>query len=261
MHVLLRAVRGASIGVLAVYAIEYATRRGAFLALMDVHQGKTQKEGTIMKIFSAQTLSLNHLNPVKVSYEPKKIHTEAIQATIENIGKLSLEFEEELFYDPHGDPYFCFTAARGLDDLATEPAELYVRLGNWILPLRDELHVFSDIIFQHTFTVTNDFAPGGRGTWTVNTPMNVPAISMVGELRRNFKPNDPVRVKKTGATAIVTVVDVDRGEGLRRGVEILMDNGGEYYTMDELDIELVNFVSDSGEISGPSGTHVMPRVE
>jgi hypothetical protein len=141
---------------------------------------------------------------VKVSYEPKKIHTEAIQATIENIGKLSLEFEEELFYDPHGNPYFCFTAARGLDDLATEPAELYVRLGNWILPLRDELHVFSDTIFQHTFTMADDFAPSGRG------------------------------------------------------LEFLPQQAGSAFQQIPHPIE--KFQQDSGEISGPSGTHVMPRI-
>jgi hypothetical protein len=252
-----------------MYAIEYAARRGAFLALMDVHQGKTQKEGTIMKIFSAQTLSLNHLNPVKVSYEPKKIHTEAIQATIENIGKLSLEFEEELFYD-HSRPYFAFTAARGLDDLATEPAELYVRLTDWIVPLRDELHVFRDAVFQHTFEFDNG---PFNGPYDANVrPIETSVSALQGVQRpdwdqdgmynetKPFRPNDRVRVKETGATAIVTVIDVDRGEGLRRGVEILMDNGGQYYTMDELDIERIGFQQDSGEISGPSGTHVMPRI-
>jgi hypothetical protein len=105
------------------------------------------KEGTVRALNSA-SVNLSHLNPERVSYEPKNIHTEAIQVTAENIGKLSLEFEEELFFDSVGNPYFMFTAERE----GQESSELYVHLTNWIIPLRGELHRFTDEIFTSTFT-------------------------------------------------------------------------------------------------------------
>jgi len=115
---------------------------------------KNQKEGIMRPVYDARSLNLSHLNPVSVSYHPKSIHTEAIQVTPDNIGKLSLEFEEELFYEHDGRPYFVFSAKRfdaNEPDGQQAPNELYVRLTDWIVPLWDELHIFRNAIFQATF--------------------------------------------------------------------------------------------------------------
>jgi hypothetical protein len=114
------------------------------------------KEGS-MHALNAESVNLVHLGPELVSYEPKGIHTEALQVTPENIGKLSLEFEKELVHDSQGRPYFFFPAERfdsGLDDI-DGAAELFVRLTDWIVPLRGEIHIFRDVIFRHTFTFDN----------------------------------------------------------------------------------------------------------
>jgi len=138
---------------------------------MQEHQ--VAEEGS-MKVFNAESVDLSHLDLQVVEYAPKNIITEALQITQENIGKLSLEFEEELFFDQGGRPYFVFTAER-LDGTQVDPAiaakdsiELYVRLTDWIVPLRGELHIFRDLIFQHTFsigdTISEDIIPGFKTT-------------------------------------------------------------------------------------------------
>lgn len=114
------------------------------------------KEGS-MDALNAESVNLIHLQPELVSYEPKGIHTEALQVTSENIGKLSLEFEKELLYDNQGRPFFFFAAQRfdsNLDDI-DGAAELFVRVTDWIVPLRGEIHIFRDLIFKNTFAFDN----------------------------------------------------------------------------------------------------------
>lgn len=141
-------------------------------------------------ILAAKDVNLIHFNPDHVSYEPKGIHTEAIHVTIENVGKLSLEFESELEVRTEV-PLFVFTAERGTDEEPCMPRRLTVRVGDWIVPLRGELHVYTDTCFGYTFSpddgnfestsgltigelreelnasyMSPDFAPGGRGNET-----------------------------------------------------------------------------------------------
>lgn len=112
-----------------------------------------------MPAFAASSLTLDHLDPRMVSYEPKGIFTEAVLVTNENIGKLSLEFEEELCYSsspPHM-PYFFFSAARRGEKDADEKEwtvskRLTVRINDWIVPLRGEIHMYPDELFRNTFT-------------------------------------------------------------------------------------------------------------
>jgi hypothetical protein len=168
---LLRLVRGAAIGVIAVYVIEHIARRTTYNTLNDMYKKFAPAEGIIMRpVYDARSLDLSHLNPDRVSYDHKEIHTEAIQVTPENIGKLSLEFEEELFYDQGGRPYFVFSAKRFDPDAVDgqqPPHELYVRLTDWIVPLWDELHIFRDPIFRNTFTFDNESDSTGHGLHSI----------------------------------------------------------------------------------------------
>ena len=112
-------------------------------------------------IYNASNIDLRHFDVVIASYDPKWIHAEAIQATEENIGRLSLEFEEELYNDGKG-LWFGFDAERTKEDgTADMPQELYVPVGSWIVALRGELHVFPDHIFQNTFRIEkrDEFTP------------------------------------------------------------------------------------------------------
>lgn len=104
-------------------------------------------------IYNASNIDLRHFDVVIANYDPKRIHAEAIQATEENIGKLSLEFEEELYNDGKG-LWFGFDAERTKEDGSADmPQELYVLVGSWIVALRGELHVFPGNVFQNTFRV------------------------------------------------------------------------------------------------------------
>lgn len=110
-----------------------------------------------MSTYDASSANLNHLNPHSVSYERKGIHTEAILVTTENIGKLSLEFETEVLYsNTQSLPYFWITVARKLDQDTDETgmtgsARLCVRVNDWIVPLRNEIHIYTDELFRNTF--------------------------------------------------------------------------------------------------------------
>lgn len=233
------------------------------------------KEGTMREVFDAQSLNLSHLNPVRISYDPKDIHTEGIQVTELNIGMLSLEFQEELFYDVDGRPYFVFTAKRfndGEPDGQNPPHELYVRLTDWIVPLWDELHVFRHGIFVSTFTFddphpsimdaarnSSDPELSSFAQKVADMKFTVPPMSVVRQYK--FAPNDRVYDNISNNHAIVTVVDVDLGDGTF-GIEILLNNGT-YRHVHENDLDFVPdpFQPHSGNVEGPSGTSIMPRVE
>jgi hypothetical protein len=110
-------------------------------------------------IFGARDVNLSHLYPVRVSYAPKGIVTEAIQATRENIGKLALEFEEELLFNHEDAPYFRIQAERGTQSKPQTPRLFHIRPGDWIVPLRDEIHVYKDELFQNTFDIETLISP------------------------------------------------------------------------------------------------------
>lgn len=108
-------------------------------------------------IYDSSNLILDHLGTIEASYAPKDIHVQAIQVTRDNIGKLALEFEAELFYgETAGLPYFLFEAKR-FDDSQPDgqhpPVNLRPRLGDWIVALWGELHIYQDVDFQNTFTI------------------------------------------------------------------------------------------------------------
>jgi hypothetical protein len=111
-----------------------------------------------MTAYYAASVDLSHLNPYQVSYDPKQIHAEAVLVTTENIGKLSLEFETELLRGGDGISHFYIKVARKLEQDTTETGMtgntlLCVRQGDWIVPLRNEIHVYPDDIFRKTFDV------------------------------------------------------------------------------------------------------------
>jgi hypothetical protein len=107
-------------------------------------------------IYESGNILLNHLGPVSAMYSPKDIHVWALQATRENIGKLALEFESELLYGEGGLPCFRFPAKRFGDtqpDGQLPPVRLTVRLGDWIVALWGELHIYRDLDFRNTFDI------------------------------------------------------------------------------------------------------------
>lgn len=204
MHSLLRVARGIGWVVVHRFTVELIAARIASRLNEQgrvSHEKHISKEGT-MTVFNAESVDLSHLGPIPCDYHPKGIHTEAIRVSAENIGKLSLEFEEELFYDNQGRPYFVFSAQR-LDGTQVDPAvapkdaiDLYVRVSDWIVPLRGELHLYREQTFQNTFSIDvggvatpfdpsgmNDFAPGGRALQDVNSRRDIvlPDIKYVGD--------------------------------------------------------------------------------
>lgn len=105
-----------------------------------------------MKIFNAETLNLSHFNPQQYSYHSTNVHLqfEAIHITLENVGKLALEFEAELFRTGDGG-YFLVRVERATAEAPEGSVSIAFRVGDWILPLRGELHVYSDDMFRATF--------------------------------------------------------------------------------------------------------------
>ena len=237
-------VKGAALFALRFTSHMVSSLSSAMIAAHILHtiEGRrtyTTKEGNMPdRTFNAESLNLAHLSPIRVSYEPKNIRTEAIQVGIENIGKLSLEFEAEMFHDSQGRPYFVFLAERLQSSLDTidGSSELYVRLTDWIVPLRGELHVMRDVIFQSTFMF--DFPSEGlhvtkpalarpyvdeQPVISLNTPMNVPKVALSYQPDRIFRVDDRVYVDATGDYGVVTVVDIEIDE--KSGVEVKLDNG------------------------------------
>lgn len=153
-------------------------------------------------IFSAADFTGYHLGTIPVSYPPKNIYTQALQVLHENIGAIALEMQRELFYNEAGLPYVTFQARRGTDEDPRNPEVLTLRATNWLVVLGDELHVFRDFEFKATFhqvhstpqhellednstlleqdltaelhgtPLENDFAPGGRGLWSLRAEIN-----------------------------------------------------------------------------------------
>lgn len=215
------------------------------------------KEGN-MRIFTAESVNLSHLNPGRYSYEPKNIHVEAVYVTPENIGKLSLEFEEELFYDVTGRPYFAFDAERrSVDDgESPETSQLYVRLTDWIVPLRGELHIYRDQTFQSTFT------PDGGQLWPQagahsSAPRTVPAELVVlrDKLRRDANQGVRVRHKSTGAYG--------NTEGMSGPGSwwVTMDGASEALEYSTEELEFPDLATHQAEILGPTGTAVAQHLK
>jgi hypothetical protein len=109
-------------------------------------------------VYNVQNTDLTYFGPSRWNYDRKNIRLEAVQVTAQNIGKLALEFEAEIWYTESGNPFFHFRAQRMPEGLAegAEPEKplfrhLTVFVTDWIVPLRGELHVYRDFTFQNTF--------------------------------------------------------------------------------------------------------------
>jgi hypothetical protein len=112
-------------------------------------------------IYDAQSLILGHLNPVRATYIPKDIQVQAIEVSRENIGKLALEFDAEMFYNESGLPYFNFKAKRFNEEAPNgqeTPRNLQVRLGVFIVALWGELHIYQSVDFANTFATEMDIS-------------------------------------------------------------------------------------------------------
>jgi hypothetical protein len=143
-----------------------------------------------MKIFNAENIVLGHLMPSPVIYSPKSLRTEALQVTRENIGKLTLEFESEIFEADPGQCYIRVNVERTNDHGTQYSISRTWYISDWIVPLWGELHWFQDDVFKSTF----EFVEQGntdKSAWdfhnTVVRGVVGPAIE--GELRSVMKQN------------------------------------------------------------------------
>lgn len=120
-----------------------------------------------MSAYDAVSVSLHHFQPRHVSYQPMDLRVEAVQVTQENIGRLSLEFETELLFNGDRLPYFRIEVWRkGPNDTdetgMSQTLMLTVLVGDWIIPLRGEIHVYPNQMFLNTFEFNEDFDNGIR---------------------------------------------------------------------------------------------------
>lgn len=239
MHPVLHIVRAASFIVLSAVWQDRFSELVATKVAQKVGASQVKyetKEGT-MAGTSSSDVSLLHLNPIPCNYSPKGIHTEAIQVTPENIGKLSLEFEEELFYGPDSRPFFVFDAQRGENMADGEVTQLYVRVTDWIVPLRGEIHIYRDQTFWTTFdlpTAVPTLVRDGEMQFPPTKDANLTALTF-GTKDSSFLPNDYVRVKSTGEFGTVAVLSVEMADG-NPGIEVLL-NGGTYKVFDPSNLE------------------------
>lgn len=124
-------------------------------------------------LFTAKNIDLFHFDMRAVSYPPKDIHTMALEATVENIGALSLEFKAPLrYYSDTGVPYFTFWSERKADDdTPAKRTENLIRPGTWIVILWDEIHTFRETEFKYTFRMDTP-APHARD-YPVEEPVEI----------------------------------------------------------------------------------------
>lgn len=137
-------------------------------------------------IFNAESLNIYTLGGEAVSYSLKDIHTLALQVTPENVGLLSLEFEAGLRYERNGSPFFTFKGQRDVEREGLEFLVSVVHVTDWIVVLWDELHVFRDKEFRHTFSFDNAAdhlmgkeTPGGFGITSGEVDPNGTSITPV----------------------------------------------------------------------------------
>lgn len=155
-----------------------------------------------MHSFNAEDVNFIHLDPELVSYEPKNIHTEALQVTLENVGKLALEFEVEVKYDGNsGLPYLMIPVGRQTEKDLNAWSWLYVRLSDWIVPLWGEIHVFRDLLFRSTFTFDNPMVAAKHAEGSVNL-MDAARSSTNPELRAMAQKIDLARPLSTPPSAL-----------------------------------------------------------
>jgi hypothetical protein len=158
MRSVFHTARDIGIGIVSAWAVRELTPHVVLWITEQKLKAEQRKdnmrEGNMDAVFDAESIDLSHLGPVKAVYHPKDIHVEALNVTRENIGKLSLEFEAELWYADGGLPFFRFDAKRfdnTQPDGQQPPVTLHVRLNDWILALWGELHIYRDVEFTNTF--------------------------------------------------------------------------------------------------------------
>jgi hypothetical protein len=137
-----------------------------------------------MSGFFAKDINLFHFEMRDCSYPPKDIHTMALEVTVENIGALSLEFETELMYHA-GMPFFPVSLARKPkgEDKEGSVRPRQIRLGDWLVVLWDEIHVFRDTEFKYTFRVDTP-APHTR-MYNEDTPAESTRVDIPVEVAKS----------------------------------------------------------------------------
>lgn len=97
----------------------------------------------------ASDFNVRHLGTVPVTYSAQAIRTEALKVTPENIGPLSVELHVGLNYiSSKGLLYLQFDRGE-----VEEPQAVEVQAGDWIVALWEQLYLFKEAEFRHTFKV------------------------------------------------------------------------------------------------------------
>lgn len=136
-------------------------------------------------ILTVQDFNAWELGGVSVRYSPRAITTQALQVTPENIGALSIELRTDLRYNEQGFPYLSIKVARESAEFAEEKTRIYaVRIGDWLVVLWDELHVFRDYEFKNTFQLNED------NSSFVLPPQTIEELRAEEMARRTFLPEE-----------------------------------------------------------------------
>lgn len=245
-----------------------------------------------MKIFNAENIDLRHLNPLEVVGGTMLLRTQAIPIGMDNIGALTLVFETELCSSDNCLCFDIFVERRDIVGNVVTVSRTF-SLGDWIVPLRGELHRFPDEVFKNTFKIEERptgilYEPGQepkptpipRMSWdedgaygeiavkSFEVPRHMLAQPTGGQVQYvdgsfepKFKVNHRVYLRETDDYGTVTVVDIEMIGTDELGVEVKLDNGM-YRTLSpqQLELQVTGFEPQS-PAEGPSGTQVMPRVE
>jgi len=98
---------------------------------------------------------LNNLPVVPVVYAPRNMQTVAVQVTPDTIGAMAIEFGSEVVNSDRS-LYLSIRLERVNDDDKKTVDNKTIRLGDWLVELGNEIHVFPPDIMWKTFSGVND---------------------------------------------------------------------------------------------------------
>jgi hypothetical protein len=103
-----------------------------------------------MRIQILSPVHLNRLPMIPVVYTPQDIHTFAIQVTPETIGAMAIEFQVEVESQQRS-RWLSVRLERKNGATETVSVARRLDLGEWLVVLNDEIHIFPPDVFQYTF--------------------------------------------------------------------------------------------------------------
>jgi len=100
---------------------------------------------------------LNNLPVVPVVYAPRNLQTVAVQVTPDTIGAMAIEFGCEVQVGGNVGHLWLTTLLERTNDKGDKvPVEKVIRLGDWLVELQNEIHIFPPDVFNRTFSDLQD---------------------------------------------------------------------------------------------------------